>query len=76
MIDALVLSKANIDEYITFIDSVVKALVPNPVQKSDIFHLVATYQMHITTYHIQNFAKNLRIKGAAIILESFLLITL
>ena len=46
IIDAPVLSKDNIDEYIKFIDSVVKAFVPNPDEKSELFHLVTTYQVH------------------------------
>ena len=36
--DAAVLSKANIDEHIMFIDSVNKAFVLNPVENSEIFH--------------------------------------
>ena len=36
----------NIDEYIKFIDSVVKAFVLNPVENSELFHLVTTYQVH------------------------------
>ena len=42
IIDAPVLSKANIDEYIKFIDSVVKAFMPNPFENSELFHLVIT----------------------------------
>ena len=29
-----------------FIDSVVKAFVPNPIEKSELFHLVTIYQVH------------------------------
>ena len=46
IIDAPVLSKANIDEYIKFNDSVVKLFVPNPAEFSELFHLVTTYQAH------------------------------
>ena len=52
-----------------FIDSVVKAFVPNPIEKSELFHLVTIYQN-------QNLVGNTRMKGAAIILEIFSLITL
>ena len=44
--DAAVLSKANTEQYIKFIDSFIKAFVPNPVENSELFHLVTIYQVH------------------------------
>ena len=46
IIDAAVLSKANTDHYIKFIDSFIQAFVPNPVKNSKLFHLVTAYQVH------------------------------
>ena len=46
IIDVPILSENNIDEYVHFVDSVVKAFVPDPHENSDLFHLVTTYQVH------------------------------
>ena len=45
-LDAPVLRKNNIDEYVRFVDSIVKAIVPNEVKDPEIFQLVTTYQVH------------------------------
>ena len=45
-VDALVLHKNNIDEYVRFVDSVVKAIVPNEVKDPELSQLVTTYQVH------------------------------
>ena len=41
-------------------------------ENSELFHLVATYQVHSHS----NLVENIRMKGAVIILECFLLIAL
>ena len=44
--DAPVLSKDNVDEYRQFIDSIIKAFVPDKNENPELFHLVAIYQVH------------------------------
>ena len=46
IIDAPILTKDNIVEYVAFIDSVVKSYVPDPIKNPGLFKLVATYQVH------------------------------
>ena len=46
ILDAPVLHKNNIDEYVRFVESIVKAFVPNEVTESELFQLVATCQVH------------------------------
>ena len=46
MLDAPVLSKDNIDEYILLVDSIVKAALPNFKVDPSLFDLVTTYQIH------------------------------
>ena len=46
ILDAPVLHKNNIDEYVRFVESIVKAFVPNEVTEPELFQLVATYQVH------------------------------
>ena len=46
IIDAPILTKDNIGEYVAFIDSVVKLYVPDPIKNPDLFQLVTTYQVH------------------------------
>ena len=45
-LDAPVLRKNNIDEYVRFVDSIVKAIVPNEFKDPELFQLVTTYQVH------------------------------
>ena len=45
IIDAPILTKDNIYEYMTFIDSIVKAYVPNQSEDPELFNLVTTYQL-------------------------------
>ena len=40
------LTAATKDEYITFIDKIVKAELPNPETEAELFNLVRTYQVH------------------------------
>ena len=46
IIDAPILTKDNIGEYVAFIDSVVKSYVPDPIKDPGLFKLVTTYQVH------------------------------
>ena len=46
IIDAPILTKDNIDEYVWFVDSIVKAFVPDPNENIKFFNLVTTYQVH------------------------------
>ena len=46
VLDAPILSKDNIDEYILFVDSIVKATLPNFKVDPSLFDLVTTYQIH------------------------------
>ena len=43
---APILTKDNIGEYNTFIDSAVKSYGPDPIKNGDLFTLLATYQVH------------------------------
>ena len=47
VLDAPVLSKDNIDEYILLVDSIVKATLPNFKVDPSLFDLVTTYQIHV-----------------------------
>ena len=53
--DVPVQSKVNFDEYIMFIESVVKAFVPNPIENTKLFHLVKIYQVHSHSKSCRNF---------------------
>ena len=46
ILDAPVLHTKNMDEYVTFVDSIVKAFVPNEATDLERFQLVTTYQVH------------------------------
>ena len=46
IIDAPILTKDNIGEYVAFIDSVVKSCISDPIKNPDLFKLVTTYQVH------------------------------
>ena len=46
VLDALILSKENIQEYILFVDSIVKATLPNVKVDPSLFGLVTTYKIH------------------------------
>ena len=46
IVDAPILTKDNIGEYVAFIDSVVKLYVRDPIKNPDFFKLVTTYQVH------------------------------
>ena len=46
VLNAPVLTKNNIDEYARFVDSVIKAYVPNMHENVDLHQLVTTYQIH------------------------------
>ena len=46
MLDAPILSKKKIDEYILFVDSIVKTTLPNFQFDTSLFNLVTTYQTH------------------------------
>ena len=45
-LDAPILHKNNVDEYVRFVESIVKAFVPNEVTDQYLFQLVRTYQVH------------------------------
>ena len=46
ILDAPVLHKNNINEYVRFADSIVKTFAPNEVTDPERFQLVTTYQVH------------------------------
>ena len=46
VIDAPILTKNNVDEYRQFVDSIVKAFVPDINKQPELFELVTTYQVH------------------------------
>ena len=46
IIDAPVLHKENVNEYIQLIDPIVKACVPEVNENPELVHLVKTYQVH------------------------------
>ena len=46
ILDAPVLHKNNINEYVRFADSIVKTFAPNEVTDPELFQLVTTYQVH------------------------------
>ena len=46
VLNAPVLTNDNIDEYITFVDAVIKAYVPDIDENSELHKLVTTYQIH------------------------------
>ena len=46
VLNAPVLTKDNIDEYIRFVDAVVSAYVPDPNDNHELYMLVTTYQVH------------------------------
>ena len=46
VLNAPVLTNYNIDEYITFVDAVIKAYVPDIDENSELHKLVTTYQIH------------------------------
>ena len=46
VLDAPVLTKDNIDEYIRCADDVVRAYVPDPNENPELYKLVATYQIN------------------------------
>ena len=45
VLDPSILTKDNVDEYRQFIDSIVKAFVPDINENQELFHLVTTYQV-------------------------------
>ena len=46
VLDAPILTKDKVDEYSQFIDSIVKAFVPDINENPELLHLVTTYQVH------------------------------
>ena len=46
VLNAPILTCDNIDEYIAFVDAVIKAYVPDINENSELFDLVTTYQIH------------------------------
>ena len=46
VLDAPILTKDNVDEYRQFIDSIVRAFVPDIDENQELFCLVTTYQVH------------------------------
>ena len=46
ILDVPVLHKNNVDEYVRFVDSILKVFVPNEVTDLELFQLVTTYQIH------------------------------
>ena len=45
ILDVPILHKNNIDEYVRFVDSTVKAFAPNEVTDPELFQFVTTYQV-------------------------------
>ena len=68
VLDAPILSKDNIDEYVLFVDSIVKATLPNFKVDPSLIDFVTTYQIH----HTLGLAVNTIIRLVVIILVSFL----
>ena len=66
ILDAPVLHTNNTDEYVRFVDSIVKAFVPNEVTDPELFQLE-----HTKCIHIQAFAANTKVLSADTILENF-----
>ena len=46
VLDALILSKENFNEYILFVDSIAKATLPNVKVDPSLFGFVTTYKLH------------------------------
>ena len=46
VIGAPILSTTSEDEYVAFIDNIIKCELPNPQERSRLFELVRTYQTH------------------------------
>ena len=60
ILDAPVLHKNNKDEYVRFVDSIVKEFVPNEVTDMELFQLVTTHHIHhitFTTLHSRSCCK-------------------
>ena len=54
VLDAPILNKDIVNDYRQFIDSIVKAFVPDVNENPELFHLVTTYQIHS---HSKSFRK-------------------
>ena len=55
VLNAPVLTKDNLDEYIIFIDAIVSTYVPDPDDNPELYKLVSTYQVHSQSKSCRNY---------------------
>ena len=60
ILNAPVLNKDNIQEYITFVDGIIKANVPDINKNEELLHLVRAYQVHSHSKSSRKYNNNCR----------------